>query len=71
MKCKLDEMALNLNEKRNLQKFLTLHEKICTDIKKHCKYSLNFSGGNGIGVSTKVVCGTCGKGHDITDYGAW
>ena len=71
MQCKVEQMALNLNEKRKLQRFLQGHERVCPGIRENCTYSLRFSRGSGIGVSTKVVCSTCQEKKDITDYGAW
>lgn len=70
VQCKIEE-AINLNEKRKLQKFLVEHQVYCTDIKTKCNYSLRFSREGGIGTSTEVVCSTCGKVHDITDYAEW
>ena len=68
--CKI-ESAINLNEKRKLQKFLVEHQIYCPDIKTKCNYSLRFSHSSGIGWATKVICHECGKASDITDYGAW
>lgn len=69
--CKIPQMALNLNEKKKLQKFLVEHQVYCVDIKKHCNYSIRFGSTTGIGQNTYVHCTKCGKLHDITDYGAW
>jgi len=68
--CKV-ETALNFSEKKKLQKFLTVHEKICPDIRKSCAYSISFSNISGIGISTYVTCSVCKTKHNITDYGAW
>ena len=68
--CKI-EQALNLNEKRKLQKFLVEHQVYCTDIKTECTYSIAFSSTTGIGQNAYVVCKQCHKKHDITDYSSW
>jgi len=71
MQCKVPQMALNLNEKRKLQKFLIEHQTYCTRIMKDCNYSISFEGGNGIGIAVLVKCKNCNKKHDITDYRTW
>lgn len=55
MQCKLDAMALNLFEKRNLQKFLKVHESVCPDIKSKCDYSFSF-----VRELVYVKCKQCG-----------
>ena len=56
MQCKLDSMALNLNEKKNLQVWLKEHELYCPDIKIKCNYSLSF-----FKEIVKVKCKQCGE----------
>ena len=68
--CKI-EQALNLNEKRKLQKFLVEHQVYCVNIKTECNYSIAFSSTTGIGQNAYAICKQCHKKHDITDYGAW
>ena len=67
----MHEYALTDTEKVSLQKFLTEHQSYCPRIKRNSSYSLCFSKEGGIGVGVDVVCTTCGKKHDITDYNTW
>ena len=65
MQCEVTQMALNMDEKIALQKWLHEHEVVCPTV-INCNYTLGFSiatGGKSVQVEAK--CGNCGKGKKL------
>lgn len=60
MQCEITQLALNMDEKITLQRWIHKHKAMCPTIST-CNYSLTFNGTDKV----MVKCGECGEGHEL------